>query len=100
MVGTLMINFVMAMTTGSRFSGGRTSYRSLQASKRLRGLARRSSALEHPGRSIAARAHDNKWHLCESSEAQVACPKLTEGDLARQVALRSNNALHSVANTR
>ena len=38
MVGTLMINFVMAMTTGSRFSGGRTSYRSLQASKRLRAL--------------------------------------------------------------
>src|SRR5215470_8681164 len=51
--------------TGSRFSGDRTSYRSFQASKRLRGLAGRSSALEHPGRSIAARAHDSKWHSSE-----------------------------------
>jgi hypothetical protein len=63
MVWTLMINLVMAMTTtGSRFSGYQTSNRFFQASRRLRGLARRSSALEHPGRSIAARAHDRNWH--------------------------------------
>jgi hypothetical protein len=36
-VGTLMISLVLVMTTGSRFSGDRTSYRSFQASKRLRG---------------------------------------------------------------
>ena len=28
-------------------------------------LARRSSALEHPGRSVAARARDSKWHTSE-----------------------------------
>jgi hypothetical protein len=61
MVWTLMINLVVAMTTtGSRFSGYQTSNRFFQASQRLRGLARRSSALEHPGRSIAARAHDSR----------------------------------------
>jgi len=47
-------NFLMAMTVGSRFS--------IHASKRLRILARRSSALEHPGWPIAARAYDSKWH--------------------------------------
>jgi hypothetical protein len=36
-VGTVMISLVLVMTTGSRFSGDRTSYRSFQASKRLRG---------------------------------------------------------------
>ena len=34
----------------------------LQALKRLRVLGRRSSALEHPGRPIAARARDSNWH--------------------------------------
>jgi len=56
MVGALMVNLVMAMTIGSRFSGDRTSYGSFQASKRLRGLIHRSSALEHPGQSNAANA--------------------------------------------
>jgi hypothetical protein len=62
MVGALMVNLVMAMTIGSRFSGDRTSYGSFQASKRLRGLIHRSSALEHPGQSNAANAQVSSWH--------------------------------------
>src|SRR6516165_7360598 len=51
-----------AMTIGPRFPADRTRYLSFHVSKRLRVLARRLSALEHPGRSVAARAHDSKWH--------------------------------------
>src|SRR6516165_3655933 len=47
-------------TIGSRFPADRTRYLSFHVSKRLRVLARRLSALEHPGRSVAARAHDSK----------------------------------------
>src|SRR5262245_55483196 len=46
----------MPMTTGSQFSGEDI----LTASKRLRPLANRMSALEHPDRSIAASAHVSK----------------------------------------
>src|SRR5262245_21441406 len=60
-----------AMTIGSRFPADLTRYLSFHVSKRLRVLARRLSALEHPGPSIAARAHDSKWHqadrLCRSA---------------------------------
>src|SRR5215510_10861387 len=60
-----------AMTIGPRFPADRTRYLSFHVSKRLRVLARRLSALEHAGRSIAARAHGCYWHLLHTHGQSV-----------------------------
>jgi len=50
------------MTTRPRFSTGRVLHLPPGIGA---GLAGRSSAFEHPGRSIAANTHDSKWHDSE-----------------------------------
>src|SRR5262249_6388216 len=93
-------------TIGSQFSGYQTSNGFFQATKRLGCLARCSSALEHPSRSIAARAHGSSWHSLPvaglsarmsvgEGTAAVATPPAARGKLtpSRPGALRRSTCL-------